>query len=167
MLHLPVEAKRYGSLNYCSAFPFENHRYQLKKKVKPGHEPLIQAYNRLREASLHFRGVSKRKEAPISTVSPENHCITQAARCVDVVSTEKEDTVRCRPSYPRSHPLFEQPCDYWQIWIHKIKVRALPVMKPLQRKELKQKAIRFSVTDEHVFSLNSPHLQLTFSWSFA
>ena len=65
MLHLTDEAQRYRSLDYCSAFPFENHLYQLKKKVKSGRKPLVQAYNRLCEASLHFRAVRNwRKSTP-------------------------------------------------------------------------------------------------------
>ena len=150
MLHLTDEAQRYGSLDYCSAFPFENHLYQLKKKVKPGRKPLVQAYNRLCEASLHFRAVDNRKKAPLRTKSPENHYITQAGCCVSVMSIEDEDTVMVQ-AYPRSHPLFERPCDSRLIGIHKIQGHALPVLQLLQRNELKQKAVKFSVTDGHVF----------------
>ena len=42
MLHIADEAGRYGSLDEVSAFRFENHLFQLKRRVRPGRHPLVQ-----------------------------------------------------------------------------------------------------------------------------
>ena len=49
LLHLTDDAKRYGSLDYFSAFKFENKLYELKRLLKSGRQPLQQIHRRLME----------------------------------------------------------------------------------------------------------------------
>ena len=52
LLHLGDVVERHGCLENSSAFRFENYLGQLKKKVKPGHKPLVQLAKRLRESPI-------------------------------------------------------------------------------------------------------------------
>ena len=45
LTHLKKEVDLYGSLNSCSAFPFENFLQLLKKMARSGNCPVIQVYN--------------------------------------------------------------------------------------------------------------------------
>ncbi|KAG1954682.1 hypothetical protein F2P79_008858 [Pimephales promelas] len=51
MVHLPEEAMAFGSLDACSAFPFENYLGKLKRLVRSGKQPLTQVVKRLKEMS--------------------------------------------------------------------------------------------------------------------
>ena len=86
MLHLTDDAERYSSLDYCSAFPFENHLYQLKRKIQPGRNPLVQAYNRLCEAECGPSLERHCKRSKVSCKQPSNHYITTNQRCVSVLA---------------------------------------------------------------------------------
>lgn len=50
LLHLADDAELFEGLNKCSAFPFENHLYQIKKLVHSGKNPLVQIVKRLGES---------------------------------------------------------------------------------------------------------------------
>ena len=54
LLHIADEGNTYGSLNYCSAFPFANYLSFVKRLVRDGKAPLKQIANRLegREITL-------------------------------------------------------------------------------------------------------------------
>lgn len=52
ILHLADDAKKYGSINNFSAFPFESYMQPLKKKIKNGVKPLQQLARRYTEEKL-------------------------------------------------------------------------------------------------------------------
>ena len=150
MLHVADEAVRYGSLDEASAFRFENHLYQLKRRVRPGRHPLTQAYNRLCELSLCETPKNQIDRNAIQTKSPNNHYITEGGRCVSVVSVEGDGQVLV-DTYGASRPLFEQPCDSKVVGIHFIPGQRVPTLAYIPKTELKLKAIRVSKTDGYVF----------------
>lgn len=49
LIHLPEDAKQFGSLNVVSCFPFENYLQMLKRLLRKSNNPLQQAVNRLHE----------------------------------------------------------------------------------------------------------------------
>lgn len=51
MVHLPEQAMAFGSLDACSAFPFENYLGKLKRLVRSAKQPLTQVVKRLGEMS--------------------------------------------------------------------------------------------------------------------
>ena len=150
MLHIADEAVRYGSLDEASAFRFENHLYQLKRRVRPGRHPLTQAYNRLCELSLCETPKIQKDRNAIQTKRPNNHYITEGGRCVSVVSVEGDGQVLV-DTYGPSRPLFVNPCDSKVIGIHFIQGQRVPTLAYIPINELSFKAIRISKTDGYVF----------------
>ena len=51
--HLAADAKKFGSLDGISAFPFENYMKYLKRRVRKPDLPLQQVINRVHEHSMH------------------------------------------------------------------------------------------------------------------
>lgn len=82
MLHLAADVENYGSLDACSAFPFENYMQQLKRLVCSGKNPLAQIVKRLSEASaLHCICPS----AKVGIKKPNNAFILSESSCSEVV----------------------------------------------------------------------------------
>lgn len=146
MLHLTDDAERYGSLDYCSAFPFENHLYQLKRKIQPGRNPLVQAYNRLCEAECGPSLERHRKRSKVSCKQPNNHYITTNQRCVSVLAVYNNGRIDC-DVYPRSVALFDDPIDSRHIGIYRVPANVVPVLRELAITDLAQKAIKIPAHD--------------------
>jgi hypothetical protein len=106
LLHLADQAKRFGSLDECSAFAFESFLGRLKSLVASGKNPLAQIVHRLDTALLPGR-FSKRDA--ISCKSPNNAFIVDGKACV-VLSKVGEDSFRCR-QYLQSVSVFDSPMD--------------------------------------------------------
>jgi len=74
-LHLAHDAKKFGSLNYTSTFPFENFVHHLKKKIKTGMKPLQQLTRRYSERRLNYDYEKSNPEDLKSFCGPINtHC---------------------------------------------------------------------------------------------
>ena len=71
LLHIADEGNAYGSLNYCSAFPFENYLSFVKRLVRDGKAPLKQIANRLEERD-YTRKVKVKTSDTISCNLPSN-----------------------------------------------------------------------------------------------
>lgn len=68
LTHLAADAKKYGTLDTFSAFPFESYLYQLKKLLRTPNQPLQQIIKRLSEMS-HVRSEETKK--PLSDYTEE------------------------------------------------------------------------------------------------
>ena len=71
LLHIADEGNTYGSLNYCSAFPFANYLSFVKRLVRDGKAPLKQIANRLEERD-YTRRVKVKTSDTISCNLPSN-----------------------------------------------------------------------------------------------
>ena len=112
MVHLADEAKEYGCLDECSAFPFENHMQKLKKLVRSGKSPIVQVEKRINELSGAIPPIHH--PATISLTQPDNAYILTTSSCCEVVDKlgnhdgDGNETYLCRV-YERCSALFTTP----------------------------------------------------------
>lgn len=144
MTHLAAEAHRYGGLDKCSSFPFENYMQKLKKMVRSGRNPLAQLVKRLSES--HATKIPEAMcVAEISTKKPNNVYILDDKSCCEILEKTNQFNAdgkllyRCRV-YDRLNPLFDQPCDSRIVKIYKANNR-LTKMELLPSISFAQKGI--------------------------
>ena len=114
MLHLAADAKKFGCLDNCSAFPFENYLHHLKKLVRSGRSPLVQIVKRLNEGGSLRRELTE-KEGKVSSKHPNNIYMLNDKACCEVLSTtpEKNDGAQMFLCWVYNHlePYTSSPCD--------------------------------------------------------
>ena len=145
MIHLADEVEEYGSLDACSAFPFENYMQRLKRLVRSGNNPIVQIPKRLSELCPEISNVSD-IAMDIRLSEPDNAFIMSDASCceaVDKVDNVDENGGRaylCRV-YEKLEALFVTPCDSRLVGIYKANHRST-TMKLLSAQLLKRKVIK-------------------------
>lgn len=108
LLHLSDDARRYGSLEACSAFRFENEMRHLKSKIRSGRQILAQLGRRIFEHDKkEIDEVTVSREL-ISNKSPNNAFILNDGSCV-LVDDVNDDI--CTSRVFTCEPLFHKPCD--------------------------------------------------------
>lgn len=141
MVHLAAEVEEYGSLDACSAFPFENYMQKLKRLVRSGKSPLTQIAKRLSESSFEIPSCH---EDNVSFKKPDNAYVLPDKCCEIVDKANPDENGRecylCRV-YERSEPLFTNPCDSRIIGVHKVNEQRTH-MRVLSAESLKRKAIK-------------------------
>ena len=146
MIHLADDVAEYGSLDACSAFPFENYMQKLKRLVRSGKNPLVQIAKRLSEST---EAVQPCHEPKICLKRPDNAFILTDSACCEVV--QKLDYVdhngneqfSCRV-YQRTEALFVNPCDSRLAGVFKANAR-WTTMKVLSSQALTRNAIKFEL----------------------
>ena len=86
MLHVADDAVRFGGLDKCSGFPFENYLHKMKRLVKSGKNPLVQVVNRLNEHSFGEVEKVASEKHPISHKAPDNAFILNNGTCALVTA---------------------------------------------------------------------------------
>ena len=151
MLHIADDAKEFGTLDKCSAFPFENFNYKIKRLVRSGKRPLVQVVKRLHElenASCTKRHTTSRS---ISVHKPDNaYIIDDSSSCEVVALTNEKDEQQkkmllCRV-YVRAKAAFVEPCDSRIIGVYQVHTDTA-CMKLLPERSLERKAIM--VEEDH------------------
>lgn len=117
MLHIASHVLQYGSLNECSAFPFENYMQVFKKLIRQRRAPLVELVRRLKERE----NISDDKPSPsplaIDIRSPNNVYLTKAGEIVEIQRLryiageggQLERAFLCR-KYVGVEDLYTKPC---------------------------------------------------------
>ena len=141
LLHLADDAQKYGGLDNCSAFPFENYLQSLKKLVRNGNNPLVQLVKRLSEIQNSTPGVTA--SCKISGKRPNNCFVLDDGSCCESIEDKRDvetDTmVTCRV-YERLTAHSKYPCDSRILGIYKGSTRFSRI-KTLPAGQLTKKAI--------------------------
>ena len=110
LVHLKNDACKYGSLEKCSAWKFENYMQHLKRKVRCGNNPAVQLVKRVYEEMV-FDGTTTRSELKIYNKEPNNAYKTSVSgKFCEVLYADSEETWMCR-LYHSQAPQFIHPCD--------------------------------------------------------
>ncbi|XP_069165150.1 uncharacterized protein [Procambarus clarkii] len=128
LTHISSDAKEFGSLDRCSAFPFENYLQQVKNMVRSSKNPLVQIAKRLKEMQHAQRIYTPNTEHKIYTKAPNNAYLLNNETCCQVLDTvsdtdENGDSMFLCRVYSRSIPLFEKPCNSKLIGAFKVLTR--------------------------------------------
>lgn len=154
MLHLPAEAMNFGTLDACSAFPFENFLGKLKRLIRSGSQPLVQVAKRYVEQANfpHIQSVATKK---LKVTRPNNAFILREGKCC-VAMEEREEMdesgspkILCKV-FEKSEPLFRDPCDSRLIGCFKVQSRQ-SVMKLIPEQQLTRTAIMVEENQEIFF----------------
>ncbi|KAI7790381.1 transposase domain-containing protein [Triplophysa rosa] len=144
MTHLSAEAKNFGSLDACSAFPFENFLAKLKRLLRSGKHPLAQVAKRCIEMA-HFPQTQSVVTTKCKTKRPNNAFFIGEGKCC-VAIEEREDMdetgsplLLCKV-LEKSEPLFQNPCDSRMIGCFKVQ-SGHSINKLLPERQLTRTAI--------------------------
>lgn len=149
LVHLPAAARRYLSLENCSAWKFETYLYQLKKKIHSSDSPLAQLVKRIQECPIktpvpeHYR---------ISVKPPNNCFVTTEDNYVELVRKEANGTYFCR-EFRHLQPVYLYPCESTLLGLCKctdtINVNNFS-MKYITAVDLQRKCLKFNMQNNVV-----------------
>jgi len=126
LLHLTEDYKRYGPLDNCSTFPFENYMKNLKKMLRKHDKPLQQVKKRYEEQSYCINKENFTKDKFVLTpLNPDCYVLTEQGDVVKIdsiiKSNEKDiDTITGR-MYMTKDNFFESPLHSSKIDIFVVK----------------------------------------------
>lgn len=153
MVHLPEEAMAFGSLDACSAFPFENYLGKLKRLVRSGKRPLAQVVKRLVEIPNFQLPVvaskSKLKRPNNAFILAEGHCCEAIEEREELGESGQQQMLLCKV-FEKTEPLFRDPCDSRILGCFKVQSRH-SVMKLIPEQQLTRNAIMVEKRQEMLF----------------
>ena len=117
LIHLRNDALKFGSLENCAAWNYENYMHHLKRKVRNGNQPAVQLVKRVYE-ELAFEETTPFSEKKICIKEPNNWYRTKSGKFCQVLYSNNEATWMCRV-YHSPEPQFNLPCDSRLIGITK------------------------------------------------
>jgi hypothetical protein len=157
--HLHEVTEKYGSLEHCSAYPFENYMQTIKKSVRSTKSPLAQIVRRLEEAEINtgVQSLPKRGNAfHISANSPDNCFLLKGGKyCLCHEIPNEKNEVLCEV-FVQSSFFYEKPCDSRLLGIHKVMLRS-SVMKLVPVERFIEKAIFVRLNDSAGVVLQFQH----------
>lgn len=111
LLHIADDVIKFGCLDNCSAWRFENYMKQLKKKVRSGKNPAAQLVKRIYEETDRVPVVNS-ESLTIYCRRPNNAYVTKCSKYCSVVRVESyaHHTYLCRV-YNAAQPIHDHPCD--------------------------------------------------------
>ena len=156
MLHISDDAEKYGCLDDCGAFGFENYLHRIKKMVRSGKKPLTQIVKRIKE----FQNGSDSRESQtsdgeihLSLRQPDNAFLIGINRCCQLLSKtnnrdEEGNLLILRRVYTRSEAYFQTPCDSRIIGVYRFDKR-FTMVEYVSSKNLDKQAILIEREDDN------------------
>ena len=151
------DARRYGYLDNCSAFAFENYLHQIKKLVRSGKNPLAQIVKRLSEVQNSLP-ITDKHISKLDVKRPNNSYVLNERSCCEAVKvTNQHDEhgrtlILCRV-YERVTAHSMQPCDSRIVGVYKATTRYTR-MKMIPATSLTQNAIMIELEVDNVQKIN-------------
>ena len=109
LTHIAAAADRYGSLDVCSAWRFENHLGKMKNMVRSGSKPLEQLVKRLQERKGFGSQVAPVRFS-VQVKRPNNAFVLSDVVCCEVISGPTiADRFECLVY--KVSPLYMWPCN--------------------------------------------------------
>jgi hypothetical protein len=102
LIHLAAEAQEFGSLDDCSAFPFESYLGRLKKRVRSGKNPIVTLVR-------HMEGLEFCRNSDRTVIRPSASFVINGNAC-RVVADRGDGTFTCK-IFRNPVPLFDSPCN--------------------------------------------------------
>lgn len=156
LIHLTSDALRYGGLDSCAAFPFENYLQQLKRKVKSARNPVAQIVKRIHENQQHACPNGKRLTRKISTKEPNNvYKLDESRFCQVVEKADGPGNFICRV-FHRTKALFENPIDSRLFGVATACIRHSR-MEVIRMESLSKRAICFTKDNENIHFMSILH----------
>ncbi len=154
MLHLGEDVRNFQcSLNFLSAFPFENFLYGLKRLVRNGPNPLVQAVKHYEEMKQLGQKQQIKTEIKITSVSDsiKDSCIMLTDRNFAVVKSIFSTSLEC-DVYPskKGRPIFTKPCSSKLISVMQFKQNDALIGKIIPKSDILCKAICLPSNDGNV-----------------
>ncbi|KAK3107266.1 hypothetical protein FSP39_010741 [Pinctada imbricata] len=155
LLHLKSDADKYGSLDNCAAWIFENDMQQLKRKVRSGNNPVAQIVKRVQE-TLEVKKIEKTSKH-IRFKRPDNMFRTDSGKYCEVLkpTDNEEKSFLCRV-YNTCGLSFSVPCNSDLIGQSQFQQFSYE-MKTLSASALKTRCIQFPVHPNKVVFLPLQH----------
>ena len=159
MLHVADDAARFGSLDNCSGFPFENYLHKMKRLVRSGKSPLVQLVTRLNEHSNLEDVKVPEKKLEISAKFPDNAYVLDNNACAIITARlnefgpEENRKAMC-VLYTDPEPVFVEPCNSMLLDIYKFRKRnhnASAVTSVILESRIARKAVMTEHSDRVVF----------------
>ena len=168
MLHLPEDAERFGSLDACGGFQFENFLFTIKRMVRSGYLPLTQISNRMQEIARCQPTLRPKTERFITSKKPDNAYFVDGTKCVVVTGRVLDGQGnathhwRCRHFAIRTH-VYAEPRDSMLVGVFRLPIpprRRKPASEPLvvARERFTHKAMLFQDPEGWIFQRVLHHL---------
>lgn len=149
LLHITNDAVKFGSLDNCSAFAFENKMQMLKKMTRSGKRPIVQVAKRIAERDSACNTTQSTPAATtFATKSPNNAFILPNGSCVEVIKRCENQSYKAH-QYKHCAPLFTNPCDSSLLSFYKTSFNF--VVRYLHERDLCHKAILIKEKDHLIF----------------
>lgn len=149
LVHLLADAQRYGSLEICSAWKFENYLRKLKAKVKGSYEPVVQIVKRLSEGPI----MTEPDVPLIISCTPPNNAFVNAdtGNFVEIVNEIRQGVYNCREYYNLQSAFpGDNPCDSRTVFCGKA-VSNENQLVTITADKLKHKSFMFVKNGIHLF----------------
>jgi hypothetical protein len=147
LMHLSDVAQRYGCLENCSAYPFENFNKVLKGYIRSPNNPVVQLVRRLAEDNANNDELTMPSNSVIiNTYFPDNcYMLDNGKYCLCIEHVNENLEAVCKV-FSHASSFYKEPCDSRLLGIHKVKMK-FTELKHVAANKLVRKAIFISLND--------------------